>query len=201
MGCILITSRGVGLGGWGVVGQLVRGGGFVGEGELVGWVIRWPRTGLGDRGLVRGPKAGPMALNGEQTGEPKKGKPLGTGTKGQGSGTRGQGQAKLLCLVSTRNGDSECGGEHGEGEEILEEMPLGDSSDTDLSEEEPAGGDLAEAIAGVVPVGDGIPPLLFNSWLLASSVRVSGILHFPPQKMIVVVWGQEGSGRGAGWLE
>ena len=76
--------------------------------------------------------------------------------------------AKLLYLVSTHHGDSECGGEHNEGEELLGEQPLGDSSDTDLSEDEPAGVDLGEASADVLPVGDGIQPppnSIACSWL------------------------------------
>ena len=58
----------------------------------------------------------------------------------------------------THHGDSECGGEHDLGEELLVEQPLGDSSETDLSEDEPASPDLAEASAALVPVEDGTHP-------------------------------------------
>jgi len=55
-------------------------------------------------------------------------------------------------------GDSECGGEHCIGEEILEEVPLGDSSDTDLSEDEPPGDLSATPADAIVLAGAGTRP-------------------------------------------
>jgi len=55
-------------------------------------------------------------------------------------------------------GDSECGGEHCIGEEILEEVPLGDSSDTDLSEDEPPGDLSATPADAIVPAEAGTRP-------------------------------------------
>ena len=55
-------------------------------------------------------------------------------------------------------GDSECGGEHCLGEELLDEVPLGDSSDTDLSEDEPPGDLSATPADAIVPAEAGTRP-------------------------------------------
>jgi len=76
----------------------------------------------------------------------------------------------VFCLISIwpgeHHGDSEDGGEHQIGEELLSEMPLGsDSSDTDMSEEEP--NDLEVKSDAIAPVIHGAYPPLASARSIA----------------------------------